>query len=41
VGPGVGNSTRSQSHDVFGRIPAQQDAAAGVYADTIVITVTF
>lgn len=41
VGSGVGNSTRSNSHDVFGRIPAQQDAAAGVYADTIVITVTF
>lgn len=41
VGPGAGNSTRSRTHDVFGRIPAQQDAAAGVYADTIVITVTF
>jgi spore coat protein U-like protein len=41
LGKGVGNSTRSNSHDVFGRIPAQQDAAAGVYADTIVITVTF
>lgn len=41
VGPGVGNGTRTNRHDIFGRIPARQDAAAGTYGDTIVVTVTF
>ena len=41
VGPGQGNGTRTNTHDIFGRVPAQQDAAAGTYADTIVVTLTF
>jgi spore coat protein U-like protein len=41
VGPGNGNGTRTNRHDVFGRIPARQDVAAGTYGDTIVVTVTF
>lgn len=41
VGPGAGNSSRTNRHDVFGRIPARQDVAAGTYGDTIVVTVTF
>jgi spore coat protein U-like protein len=41
VGPGQGNGTRTNAHDIFGRVPAQQDAAAGAYADTIVVTLTF
>lgn len=41
VGPGAGNGSRTNRHDVFGRIPARQDVAAGSYGDTIVVTVTF
>ena len=41
VGPGQGNGTRTNTHDIFGRVPAKQDAAAGTYADTIVVTLTF
>ncbi len=41
VGPGQGNSTRTNTHDIFGRVPAQQDAAIGAYTDTIVVTLTF
>jgi spore coat protein U-like protein len=41
VGSGQGNSTRTNTHDIFGRVPAQQDAAVGAYADTIVVTLTF
>jgi spore coat protein U-like protein len=41
VGPGQGNGTRTNTHDIFGRVPAQQDAAAGAYTDTIVVTLTF
>jgi len=41
VGPGQGNATRTNTHDIFGRVPAQQDAAIGAYTDTIVVTVTF
>jgi spore coat protein U-like protein len=41
VGPGQGNRTRTNTHDIFGRVPAQQDAAVGTYSDTIVVTVTF
>ena len=29
------------SHTVYGRIPARQNAYVGIYADTIVVTVTF
>lgn len=31
----------SQNHTVYGRIPAQQNAAVGVYADTITVTVNY
>lgn len=41
VGPGQGNTTRTNTHDIFGRVPAQQDAAIGAYTDTIVVTLTF
>ena len=41
IGPGTGNGSRTNRHDVFGRIPARQDVAAGTYGDTIVVTVTF
>jgi spore coat protein U-like protein len=41
IGPGSGNSSRTNSHDVHGRVPPQQDAAAGAYGDTIVVTLTF
>jgi len=40
-GPGVGNNTRSATYTVYGRVPAQQDAAVGNFSDTIVITLTF
>lgn len=41
VGPGVGNGTRTATHTVYGRVPAQQDAAVGSYTDAIVLTLTF
>jgi spore coat protein U-like protein len=41
VGPGVGNNTRQESHPVYGRIPARQDAATGTYSDSILVTLTF
>ena len=36
-----GNPTQSTTSTIYGRIPASQDAAAGAYADTIVVTVTY
>jgi spore coat protein U-like protein len=41
VGPGTGNGRREVVHPVYGRIPAQQDALPGNYADAIVVTLTF
>jgi spore coat protein U-like protein len=41
VGPGIGNGTRSESHTIYGRIPAQQAVAEGNYLDTITVTITF
>jgi spore coat protein U-like protein len=41
VGPGVGNRTRTNTHDIFGRVPAQQDVAVGTYSDAIFVTVSF
>jgi spore coat protein U-like protein len=41
VGPGQGNSTRSVTHTVYGRVPALQDAAPGAYLDSLVLTLTF
>jgi spore coat protein U-like protein len=35
------NPTRSVTSVIYGRIPASQDVAAGSYADTIVVTVTY
>ena len=46
-GDGTGNSSTVSdtqaigSHNVYGRIPALQDAYVGVYSDTIVVTLTF
>ena len=36
-----GNPTQSASGTIYGRIPAGQDVAAGSYADTIVVTITY
>jgi spore coat protein U-like protein len=41
VGPGQGNSTRSVTHTVYGRVPALQDAAPGAYLDSLVLTLSF
>ncbi len=41
VGPGVGNGTRSNTHTVYGRIPALQDADTGNFTDSILLTLTF
>jgi spore coat protein U-like protein len=41
VGPGVGNTSRTVVHTVYGRIPQLQDAAPGTYADTLQVTLTF
>lgn len=38
---GPANGPQRQYFDVFGRIPALQDAAVGAYSDTIVITVNY
>lgn len=34
-------TSKTANHTVYGRVPAQQNAAAGAYADTIVVTITF
>lgn len=34
-------STRTNTHTIFGRIPAGQDIPPGSYSDTIVVTVTY
>jgi len=36
-----GNPTQSATSVIYGRIPAGQDVAAGAYADTIVVTITY
>jgi spore coat protein U-like protein len=36
-----GNPTQSATSTIYGRIPAGQDVAAGAYADTIVVTITY
>ncbi len=41
VGPGVGNGSRSNTHTVYGRMPALQNADTGTYADSIVVTLIF
>jgi spore coat protein U-like protein len=41
VGPGQGNSSRSVTHTVYGRVPALQDAVPGTYVDSLVLTLTF
>jgi spore coat protein U-like protein len=37
----VSGGTRRFSANIFGRIPASQNVPAGIYVDTIVVTVTF
>jgi spore coat protein U-like protein len=37
----AGRQTVSQDYPVYGRMPAQQDAGPGSYADTIVVTLAF
>ena len=37
----TGGPNASQIHTIYGRLPAQQDAAAGTYSDSIVVTVDF
>lgn len=41
VGPGVGNGTRSNTHTVYGRVPALQNADTGSFTDSILVTLTF
>jgi spore coat protein U-like protein len=41
VGPGVGNSTRTLSFPIYGRLPPQQVVGTGNYADTITVTLEF
>ncbi len=41
VGRGRGNNTRTSTHTIYGRIPPLQDVDGGLYADTIVATMTF
>ena len=41
VGPGVGNGRREDVRPIYGRIPAQQDALSGTYADAIIVTLAF
>ncbi|MDE2220040.1 MAG: spore coat protein U domain-containing protein [Gammaproteobacteria bacterium] len=36
-----GTPTQTASGTIYGRIPAGQDVAAGSYADTIVVTITY
>ena len=36
-----GSPTQSATSVIYGRIPAGQDVAAGSYADTIVVTITY
>ena len=36
-----GNPTQTATGTIYGRIPAGQDVAAGAYADTIVVTITY
>jgi len=37
----VANPNRNRTHTVFGRIPALQDAAVGVYGDNLLVTVNW
>jgi spore coat protein U-like protein len=41
VGRGVGNSTRSQTYPIYGRIPPLQSVGTGNYLDTITVTIEF
>jgi spore coat protein U-like protein len=41
VGPGVGNGTRTASHVIYGRVPPLQDADAGAYLDSLVLTLDY
>jgi len=41
VGPGVGNGTRTETHTVYGRVPALQDALPGDYFDTLMVTLSY
>jgi len=37
----TGGPGKPQVHTIYGRVPAQQDVAAGTYGDSIVVTVDF
>jgi len=34
-------TSQTVNHTVYGRVPAQQNAASGAYTDTIIMTITF
>lgn len=34
-------TTKTNNHTIYGRVPALQNATAGAYTDTIVLTITF
>jgi spore coat protein U-like protein len=37
----TGNRTFTQTHTIYARMPARQDAQIGSYVDTIVVTLEF
>jgi spore coat protein U-like protein len=37
----VSGNARNATHTVYGRVPARQNARAGNYTDTIVVTITY
>jgi spore coat protein U-like protein len=41
VGPGAGNGTQSTTQTLFGQIPIGQYVAAGVYVDSLLLTIVF
>lgn len=41
VGPGGGNGTRSTTQTLFGQIPIGQYVSAGVYADSLLLTIEY
>ncbi|MDN7124529.1 spore coat protein U domain-containing protein [Pseudidiomarina sp. 1APP75-32.1] len=36
-----GMTSTTQLHDIYGRVPAGQEVAVGVYSDTIMVTIEF
>jgi len=41
VGPGAGNGTRSTTQTLFGQIPIGQYVSAGLYSDSLLLTIEY